>query len=134
MYLTDGDSDTLRQLRQNVKVNQLERCKENLKCYQLLWGKSTAQSFVERHLKGAEKVDLILGSDLVYVPSVITPLFETVSELLDGSGEFIMSHCSRREGSSVTLEMVLERAAELGLKHTIMEEDDDISVISFRWK
>jgi len=47
-----------------------------------------------------------------------------------------MAHCSRREGNEVELSMVLDTAREEGFQYDIMveDEDDDISLFSFRRK
>lgn len=70
--------------------------------------------------------------------SVIRPLFETVRTLLctHENAKFLMAHCSRREGNEVELSMVLDTAREEGFQYDIMveDEDDDISLFSFRRK
>lgn len=72
-------------------------------------------------------MDVIIGSDLLYVASVIQPLFETVLVLLKPkSGKFLMAHCCRRVGIEATLDMVLEVAREMGVewKEELRNEDD----------
>lgn len=128
-FLTDGDTDTLVQLRRNIEANKDASLGE-VACHQLLWGRETALEFLKLH----GKPDVVIGSDLIYVPSVITPLFETARTLLDGNddGIFIMAHCHRRQGSSVNIDMVLEAAEQAGLNHDVVQEEDDISVFCFR--
>jgi predicted TPR repeat methyltransferase len=54
-------------------------------------GKEHALQFIDQH---QEKMDVIIGSDLLYVASEIKPLFETVLVLLKPkSGKFLMAHC-----------------------------------------
>ncbi len=89
-------------------------------------------------------MDLVLGSDLVYSPQVIGPLFETVSILLTleeqepttdaQPKQFPMAHSDRREGSSVSLKMVLEGAHIAGLEYEILQtiEQEGIYIIAFR--
>ena len=195
IYLTDGDTDTLAQLRDNVIENtnqdggtkpiasadneqRNERDNElhSVSCHQLLWGKETTEAFCERHFSNVpinqppdvtnsqEKdhsghpvslscVDLVCGSDLIYAPRVIGPLFETVLRLLQNRDEaetrpqndldgtttntkpiFLMAHSDRREGSSVTLKMVLEGAQAAGLKYEILQQvvNEGIFIIAFR--
>ena len=182
IFLTDGDTDTLRQLRQNVSDNNITIDKQqregnnykppSISCHQLLWGEQSAIQFCRRHgiyhsrtdatsngngdpvsrtmhhtstASSPTTIDLILGSDLVYVPSVIVPLFETVCALLPApspddstnthnSGTFLMAHSNRRQGSSVTLEMILEGAKNFNLKHEILLEQNDIYVLKFQKK
>lgn len=136
ILLTDGDTDTLSQLRDNVRLNLLgEKIKnKNTSCHQLLWGKDTAKDFQKKHHHGS--FHLIMGSDLVYVPNVIEPLFETVQALLALDGIFVMAHCSRRQGNEVTLDMVLNAADRSGFHHHLIkeEDDDDILLYKFQWK
>jgi len=177
VYLTDGDTDTLFQLRTNVAENTARKGIETkgeepqghgISCHQLLWGDETTRTFCKRHrlcatnkhvadcedatndeedYKENSGIDLVLGSDLIYVPHVIEPLFQTVSVLLGQNessncilGEmaarrkpiFLMAHSDRREGSSVTLDMVLEGAKAAGLETNIVREEpgEGIYIIS----
>lgn len=161
LYLTDGDTDVMGQLRQNVQENPppTEESTEkddsnmsptthtdnsdlphpsqqvNLTCVQLLWGRTPARTFLQDTADG-EPMDVIFGSDLVYVEKVITPLMETVTTLLaQPTGRFLMAHCARREGNEVTVDMVLEAAVEHGLQYDVLDQpEDDITLFCFRWK
>ncbi len=151
IYMTDGDTDTLAQLRDNVNDNtQSNQGNDHMvSCHQLLWGKDSTSAFSNHHLAKTEKendhhtVHLVLGSDLVYSPRVIGPLFETVSILLKNDKQdptttkpttFLMAHSDRREGSSVTLKMVLEGSQITGLEYEILQtiEREGIYIIAFR--
>lgn len=131
--LTDGDTDTLKQLRHNVSKNT-SAGDDTITCQQLLWGEQHAKDYLSQQSDEKKHFDLILGSDLIYVQSVIRPLFETVRTLLctHENAKFLMAHCSRREGNEVELSMVLDAAREEGFEYDIMVEDDDISLFSFR--
>lgn len=133
--LTDGDTDTLKQLRQNVS-NNTSAGDDTITCKQLLWGEQHAKNYLSQQSDKKKHFDLILGSDLIYVQSVIRPLFETVRTLLckHENAKFLMAHCSRREGNEVELSMVLDCAREEGFEYDTMVEDDDISLFSFRRK
>ena len=133
--LTDGDTDVLKQLRDNVRRNVAEEegGGAEISCHQLLWGMDEANKFRSMHTSG-DRFDLLLGSDLLYVTKVIAPLFETVQSLLRPCGIFVMAHCSRREGNEVELDMVLEAADDAGFEHKVLDESDDISIFSFTWK
>ncbi|CAB9507424.1 family with sequence similarity 86 [Seminavis robusta] len=153
VYLTDGDTDTLKQLRDNVQHNTKQPANKHtnndtttistnttISCHQLLWGTETTKEFCQAHKnviltddsdnnQGSNNIRLVLGSDLIYVPQVIQPLFETVKVLLshthdndNTAARFLMAHSNRRQGSSVTLEMVLEGATNAGLSHEIVME------------
>ena len=128
VYLTDGDSDTLLQLRANIELNG----PLPIRCHQLLWGTETATTFLKRHASD-EPFDIIFGSDLIYVEKVISPLFDTVETLLGTkpNSKFIMAHCCRRQGNEVDLDMVLAAAKEAGFEHTVAKEEDDIFVFVF---
>jgi hypothetical protein len=131
--LTDGDTDTLKQLRQNVQ-NNIQDDDESIECKQLLWGNDHAVEFLQQ--QSNITFDLIIGSDLLYVTSVIQPLFETVRELLKpNSGKFLMAHCCRRVGNEVTLDEVLSVACDLGLDYKEkLRNDEDIVLYSFELK
>lgn len=131
--LTDGDTDTLKQLRQNVRHN-IKNDDGSIECRQLLWGKEYVMQYIQQQqLTGSKTFDLIIGSDLLYVPSVIQPLFETVLHLLNpDSGKFLMAHCCRRVGNDVTLEEVLSVAKDLGFEcEEKVRNDEDIVLYSF---
>ena len=135
--LTDGDTDALKQLRLNIKANT-KADDDNILCVQLLWGEDYAKQFLLQQTSSSEKFDIILGSDLIYVNSVIQPLFETVRVLLKNDdtekGVFLMAHCSRREGNEVDMSTVLDVAHEQGFQEEVLIEDDDISVFAFTFR
>jgi len=147
--LTDGDTDALKMLRQNVENNTIKAYGDNddhdrgnnISCRQLLWGEEHAENFLtQQPSEGASKLsakfDIILGSDLIYVQSVIRPLFETVRVLLSDEAEskFLMAHCARREGNEVDLPMVFDGAEAEGFGWDVLIEEDDISVFCFKRK
>jgi len=129
IYLTDGDSDTLSQLRANIELNG----PLPIRCNQLLWGSETSKAFLERHASD-KPFDIIFGSDLIYVEKVISPLFDTVQVLLNTgpNSRFVMAHCCRRQGNEVDLNMVLAAANKAGFEHTVAKEEDDIFVFVFQ--
>jgi hypothetical protein len=65
VYLTDGDTDALIQLRHNVMIN---RRSNRIVCHQLLWGTAPAVAFAQKH---GGQMDVILASDIVYVRILI---------------------------------------------------------------
>ena len=85
-------------------------------------------------------IDLVFGFDLIYASRVIGPLFATVSTLLKHGKRnatsaatnskklsksktiFLMAHSDRREGSSVTLNAVLDGAETAGLQFEILQK------------
>ena len=137
VYLTDGDTDTLTQLRDNKKHNvdsdDIKSSASEVFCHQLIWGRETAQNFLS-HRASNRAFDIMFGSDLIYVQSVIVPLFETVETLLSHKADsiFIMAHSNRRKGNEVDVDMVLDAADKAGLRYEVAEQVDDISVFVFR--
>ena len=91
VILTDGDTDTLRQLRVNLERNNHRPAIQSprLECRQLLWGRETALQF-QRELQQRQEqeqhsgttFDLILASDIIYAASIVDPLWETIQVLL----------------------------------------------------
>lgn len=193
IYLTDGDTETLTQLRKNAIANSIQSEKQrgnsDVSCHQLLWGKDSAERFFARHFSKAsfsdkhsnfnetvvDGVDFVFGSDLIYTPRVIGPLFDTVSTLLKNGNEvehcqgvergdddnvdedvdvdeeefikraitkknntkpiFLMAHSDRREGNTVTLNMVVEGALSAGLKYEILQtiKQEGIYILAFKF-
>ncbi|OEU16117.1 hypothetical protein FRACYDRAFT_186123 [Fragilariopsis cylindrus CCMP1102] len=161
IYLTDGDTDTLAQLRANNRNHIHHHRNHGISCHQLLWGKDPTRAFCERQLTIGETtggVDIVFGSDLIYSPRVIQPLFETVSILLQQNRSvnsdnscstttttpptttttdtpiFLMAHSDRREGSSVTVDMVLEGAKTAALDVEILQEVKGEGIYIFAFK
>ena len=156
VYCTDGDTDTLKQLRANILHNctttsstPTDTSNENrtISCHQLLWGTETTTKFIENYRltkkdddddDGATRgfVDVIIGSDLIYVPQVILPLFETISLFLQKNPKalFLMAHCSRRVGNEVTEDMIIEAATRNNNLHyeIVLDEIEDISIYKFQ--
>ena len=133
--LTDGDTDVLKLLRMNIENNTKAK-DDSISCQQLLWGKEHATTFLSQQPEG-RKFDIILGSDLIYVNSVIKPLFESVRILLRDAKDckFIMAHCSRRKGNEVDLSSVYKVADEFGFdKEILLEDSEDISIFAFTFK
>ena len=127
--ITDGDTDALKALRENLEHN---RQKEGtVSCTQLLWGNQTTNDFL--HFNGQQKYDLILASDIVYTDVVIKPLWETVRLLLSRDGVFLFAYCSRRD-VPVTIDLVLQASTDAGFSHDCVDDRDGVLVYLFRWK
>jgi predicted nicotinamide N-methyase len=150
IVLTDGDTNALSVLRQNVENNTSSTTtvcsklttptRRSISVEQLLWGEATASAFLKnRHQE--QRFDIILAADAIYVLANVAPLLETVQVLLQRPhGEFWFSYCRRRQ-VSVQMEDVLQAADQIGFcwhddddhDEPVMEEDD-ILVYIFRWK
>lgn len=137
VFLTDGDTDVLQQLRRNVNANAA--CVQsgcNLSTHQLIWGTDSSRAFLQQH--DGKRFDWILGSDLIYVSNNVGPLFQTVTTLLAEHGVFWMAYCARRtmdEEKAVSLEDILSEGERHGLASTCLvhEDEDDIWLHEFRW-
>lgn len=94
VVLTDGDTLTLRQTRQNVQQNCHDNnSNNNIECRQLIWGNpSQLQSLLDKY----GRLDTILGADVVYTEASLEPLFDTVAALLEPkSGRFVLSRVTK---------------------------------------
>jgi predicted nicotinamide N-methyase len=132
VYVTDGDTDAMKYLRQNVEQNRLEN---NMKVSsrQLLWGKDTSLTFLE-HCNG-ETFDVLLASDIIYAMVIIPPLWETVQMLLrKPDGVLVMAFARRKV--KVSIDYVLTSAEEAGFSYERVDKQDvdGIFVYAFRWK
>jgi len=136
VYLTDGDTDALAQLRANVRQNAppADNGGNNagtIRCNQLIWGRENTVNFLGRHCSN-RPFDILLASDVVYVADIIAPLMETVQTLLAPEGVFWFAYCSRRN-VPVKIDLVLEAVLEAGLVYDCVEEVDGIMIYEIRW-
>lgn len=96
VVLTDGDTDTLRNMRSNISSNVDEKAiaKEDIICKQLLWGKNV-ESFRSKWTN--DGFDIVMGGDIAYAQSSLQILFETATGLLSNASTacFILSFCFR---------------------------------------
>lgn len=145
VYVTDGDKDVLVKLRENVALNQTNKpmdgasSSSKISCHQLLWGHDTANKFLHNVVADQQKFHLIVAADVVYVKSVVQPLWETVQTLLDTDDEhakFILAFARRRV--DVTVDDVLWAAQEAGFVYERKSSEEDLEnglfLYTFRWK
>jgi predicted nicotinamide N-methyase len=121
IYLTDGDTDTLKGMRHNISLNYEQGVPDFLKTKQLIWSEETTKAFVVEE----GRFDTILGSDIIYVPQIVPLLFETVDLILkpytdDGNQQpaFVLSYARR----NVKMDDVLAESQKYGFK---IEESKD---------
>lgn len=134
--ITDGDSDALVHLRQNIERNEPSSSFEDaskVSCRQLIWGKEASTKFQDNFNQG-QMYDVILASDIIYAKCIIEPLMETIQTLLSRDGVFIMAFAKRRV--PISIEFVLEFAENSGLVYELASEDKEegIWVYLFRFK
>ena len=155
--VTDGDTDALVQLRDNVRQNcpptsapartpndngdgddddddNDKSATTRISCHQLIWGQSTATAFLENQPQ-QQPFDIILASDIIYAACIIEPLWETVRTLLSRhrGAVFVMAFAKRRV--PVTIEHVLQSAEQAGFAHELaLEDPTGVWIYIFRWK
>lgn len=134
--VTDGDTNTLEQLRHNIECNcdlsTSTALVHKIICRQLLWGRNTAGSFLQ-HNDPTRSFDVILSSDIIYAACIVEPLWQTIQTVLSDSGVFIMAFAKRRV--PVTIEEVLIEADKAGFRHQLVAEDPSgIWIYTFHWK
>jgi predicted TPR repeat methyltransferase len=126
VLVTDGDTDALVLLRNNVETN---RTSNNISARQLLWGRDAANAFAESEKvdKGGDdddddgRFDVILASDIIYAKVVIDPLWETIQTLLAyPRGSFWMAFAQREV--PVTIDFVLQKSKEYGFRYKRVAE------------
>ena len=119
--LTDGDTDTLQNMRSNVALNTDA---ETVSCRQLVWGHSV-QEFVDQH----GTFDTIMGADIIYIDEVLEPLFlETIPKLLSQDGRFLLAYARR----NVSIDRVLETATRAGLSYKQYDEPEGVFAFTRR--
>ena len=124
--LTDGDVNSLANLRQNVWVNTSPEDDDSIAVRQLIWGEDTADVFREDH----GEFDYVFGSDLLYSNRLaIRHLFETVDKLMTEGGKFVLAHSVRY---GVRLETTLQSAKFHRLLYEIVGWSGEICVVVYR--
>ena len=136
--ITDGDSDALVHLRDNIERNRPSGNHNNVitsskvSCNQLIWGKDSSQKFLQ-HIAQNQKYHVLLASDIVYAAVIVEPLWETVHTLLEPEGGvFIMAFARRKV--NVTIDMVLEAAVKHGFEYELVKEDLEEGIWIYEFK
>lgn len=95
---TDGDPSALDLLSQNVTSNLEQRFLAKLITERLEWGNRIHVETIREISTGG--FDVIIGTDVTYVPEAILPLFSTAKELISSSKDseraLILCHVQRR--------------------------------------
>ncbi|MQL85376.1 hypothetical protein Taro_017895 [Colocasia esculenta] len=117
---TDGDTAALDLLRENVVSNLQPGLIDKIIIKRLVWG-NTEDINVVRHLSLDQSrcgFDVIIGTDVTYIPDAVAPLFETaralISDTADGEAEpaLIICHIQRR----VTEDSIIATATRCGFR------------------
>ena len=136
--LTDGDTDALARMRDNVTLNNNNMANFS-QCCQLVWGEH-----VDRFRDVHGTFDLILGSDIIYVEEIVVPLWDTIDHLLarnstdDGDDDDNNNNRSNNKGAfwlayarrNVSIELVLTQAEKRGFVWTIPDAAEGVYVFT----
>jgi hypothetical protein len=107
--LTDGDIEVLENLRYNAEHSVSVDSNTDVTCPQLIWGHDL-DTFAKTH----GKHDIVIATDCAYITKCLTPMFDTVHELLDlSNGIFLFVMVASSQSS---MEVILARAQACGLE------------------
>ncbi|XP_059455548.1 uncharacterized protein LOC132185777 isoform X2 [Corylus avellana] len=113
---TDGDTNALDLLTQNITSNTKPPFLSKLITKRLEWGnRDHIEAIKEINHRG---FDVIIGTDVTYIPEAILPLFATAKELISSKGDqepaaLILCHVLRR----VDEPSILSAAFKFGFRH-----------------
>ena len=120
VVISDGDSISLSNLRENVERNKhlipnFDQKSQNIQCLQLRWGMNLEEFKMKCNLPTVDGLfEVILGSDIIYIESILQPLFLTIDTLLTSHGTFILAYARR----NVKIDLVFEVATKYGFEWT----------------
>lgn len=134
VYMTDGDSDSLSRMRQNVARNKqiITKGCGTIHCKQLRWGRHLTEFKKHCALPTPNgKFDVIMGSDIIYTQDILDPLFKTVDFLLkdnsnDVNGFFLLAYARR----NVKIDYVFETAEKYGFQWTMPDHCEGCFIFS----
>lgn len=130
VILTDGDTDTLGNMRSNIASNISDAGgAASIFCKQLLWGKNV-EAFREKWAQ-EHGFDVVMGGDIAYAQESLEILFETALELLSEKpgSVFLLSFVFR---GGVTVDSVAAAAKRHELEWKRPEDSDTEGVYVFR--
>ncbi|XP_050364256.1 uncharacterized protein LOC126782943 [Argentina anserina] len=115
VFATDGDTKALDLLTENVMSNLRPPISDKFTTRILEWGNKDHIEAIKRINSGG--FDIILGTDVTYIPDAILPLFQTAKELIsstnkDHQAALILCHIFRR----VDEPSILSAASQFGFK------------------
>ncbi|XP_073315487.1 uncharacterized protein [Primulina huaijiensis] len=80
---TDGDTKALEILTENVSSNLKSPFLDTLQVRKLEWGNETDTDAIQK--QNRKGFDVIIGTDVTYIPQAINPLFTTARKLMSSS-------------------------------------------------
>mmetsp|Transcript_14999 Transcript_14999/g.41536 ORF Transcript_14999/g.41536 Transcript_14999/m.41536 type:complete len:324 (-) Transcript_14999:57-1028(-) len=132
VIMTDGDTATLENLRENVANNVSAGNSDDdddnktsqliLPCPQLIWGHEL-DAFA-RHYDAP--FDTILAADIIYVTEIIVPLWKTVDAFLSEDGVFLLAYARR----NVPIDLVLDEAKKQGFEWSCPSSAEGVFVFT----
>lgn len=129
--LTDGNKESQELLRTNIELNNLtsDQCSVS----GLQWGDmAAAQALVAEH--GGQLFDVVIGTDVVYEPQSVLPLFETTLACLVPGGTLILAnHTHRYAGLEHAVVDAAEKLAFTTVStHSISCDEGQIDVAVYK--
>lgn len=109
IIITDGDAGVVEKLPLTVELNGVES--HNIECVQYLWGETQLD----------EKVDIVLGADIVYDPSVLGILLDTLAAFFTAGTQYAI--ISRSDRNPETTRQWEEQCDERFEREVIRVED-----------
>lgn len=109
IIITDGDAGVVEKLPLTVELNGVES--HDIQCVQYLWGETQLD----------EKVDIVLGADIVYDPSVLGILLDTLAGFFTAGAQYAI--ISRSDRNPETTRQWEEQCDERFEREVIRVED-----------
>ena len=116
----------------NINSNKDLLKHSNVTVLELEWGKKN--KWMLQALDG-DRFDMVVGSDLTYIPEATESLFWTVSQLLQKAKKdkydckFLVAHQKRRKSSTA---FALACAKQFGLANKVLLEEETFSIWEFK--
>jgi predicted nicotinamide N-methyase len=140
VIVTDGDSDALIYLRDNVNANEINDGGK-VSAQQLIWGKETSKEFQQNHCGNEEEeppckaqstFDLIIASDIIYAKCIVEPLWESIDTLLSPNGVFVMAYALREV--PVSIDDVTEMGDKFGFEAECTQQNDKGNIFVYHFR
>lgn len=162
--ITDGDTDALLHLRENVARNRApfttshqDGAVDNhlfdtriVTAAQLLWGHDTTQTFIHQRQRQQQKrqqnsqapqrntspdtFDVLIASDIIYALVIVEPLWETVSLLLNRHEGAVFVMAYAQRDVPVTIDMVLQAAKKAGFSYELVDENPEGNIWVYNFR
>lgn len=123
VILTDGNEVVLKLLEKNR-----EFARGPVDIVKLEWGEEDPVQLLEA-IGVPGKYRTIIGADVVYWSNSIVPLFDCIGKILEKNGEFLMCYTLRAKNTHRDL---LNVSAEMGFSNSLLFQNEDIYIYSFR--